>query len=411
MQNKTVSSGKQAVIARSRLLTEFCWTPICDITTYTKKTGKTKLPAGKKLKGMLYSSTEPTDKFICENISFETFTTLVNNPDSALYTKDLGGHNNSWPFFGIVCNGLVRYALNIKRRYSTKRWMTVPGMQLIAKEGEYTVDDIELCDVILAFGKGRNHVALITDLVYDQNGKVSMVEVSEAIRPTCVRRQFTPEEYYEHFKLFALLRYAYIDSVPLPDAEDCAFISKELITKIPDIALDYGNKTNYRTYEEVIISTFLDGENEIEIRRDEEIIEKFSINGRGKTIKKFERGYYTVTLLNTGTVLEFCVTAPEISHFVKDGIITVKVNPHDNNSVISHFEFREKPRTAQGVDYQQAVVEFYNPCCASLSKLCELTEEEKQTGVFSREIPSDAANFKVNFINKYGMWTHTMIEL
>ena len=408
---KNLSIGKQAVIERSKLLTEFVWTPLRDITVYTKQTGKTKLSAGKKLKGMIYSSTEPTDKFVCENISFETFTTIVNNPDSALYTKDLGGHNNSWPFFGMVCNGLVRYALNIKRRYSTKRWMTIPGMRFIAKEGEYTVDDIEICDILFAFGKGRNHVALITDLAYDENGKVSMVEVSEAIRPTCARRQFTPEEYYDKYNLFALLRYDYIDSVPFPDIEDSAFIKGELTKNIPDIALDYGNKTNYRTYEDVVISTFLDGENQIEIRKGEEIIEKITINGRGKTPRKFERGYYTVTLINTGTVLEFCVTDPIITHTIKDGIITVKADSGDSGSSISHFEFREKTKMTQGVDYQQQVVKFYNPCCASLSKLCELTDEEKKTGVFSREIPDDAANFKVSFQNKYGIWTHTMIKI
>ena len=387
---KNLSIGKQAVIARARLLTDFLWTPLGDIATYTKTEGKTKLEKGKRLKGMIYSSTEPTDKFICENISFETFATIVNNPDSALYTKDLGGHNNSWPFFGMVCNGLARYALNINRRYSTKRWMDIPGMRLVAKESEYTVDDIEVCDVIFAFGKGRNHVALITDLECSEDVKVTMVEVSEAIRPTCVRRQFTPEEYYNKFKLFALIRYDYIDSVPFPDAEDSAFIKGKLVEKTPDIALDYGNKTNYRTYEEVVISTFLEGENQIEIRKGDEIIEKITVNGRGKTPRKFERGYYTVTLVNTGTVLEFCVTEPIITHTVKDGVITVTANPSDANSVIPHFEFRERTRMKQGTDYQQQTVKFYNPCCASLSKLCELTDMEKKTGVFSRPIPEDA---------------------
>ena len=146
-------------------------------------------------------------------------------------------------------------------------------------------------------------------------------------------------------------------------------------------------------------------------KKGEEIIEKLTVNGRGKTSRKFERGYYTVTLVKTGAVLEFCVTEPIITHTVKDGVITVTANPSDANSVISHFEFRERTRTKQGTDYQQQTVEFYNPCCASLSKLCELTDMEKKTGVFSRPIPEDAENFKVNFQNKYGMWTHTMVKI
>ena len=119
ISTKPDSKGKEAVLFRGRQLTEFRWTPLRDIPVYTKATGKTKLPAGEQQQGMIYSSTEPTDKFIGENISFETFLTAVANPDSALYTKDLNGHNNSWAYFGIVCNGFVRYTLNIRRRFST----------------------------------------------------------------------------------------------------------------------------------------------------------------------------------------------------------------------------------------------------------------------------------------------------
>lgn len=60
---------------------------------------------------------------------------------------------------------------------------------------------------------------------------------------------------------------------------------------------------------------------------------------------------------------------------------------------------------------QQAVVTYYNPCSSALAKLEELTDDEKAKGIFSRKIPDDAANFKVYFENKYGIWTHTMIKI
>ena len=90
------------------------WTPLLDVPTYTRKDGRTVHPAGKLVQGMPYSSTEPTDKFITENISFESLLTAMANPDSALYQKDLEGRNGSSTYFGIVCNGLARYALNIR---------------------------------------------------------------------------------------------------------------------------------------------------------------------------------------------------------------------------------------------------------------------------------------------------------
>ena len=411
MHKNDLSSGKKAVLLRSRQLTEFKWTPLRNIPIFTKREGKTVLPEGKLVEGMIYSSSEPTDKFVCENISFETFSTIVNNPDSALYSKDLNGHNNSWAYFGLVCNGLVRYALNIRRRYSTKRWLTVPGMHLIYKEGQYTVDRMEICDILYAFGKGRNHVALVTDIIYNEEGKVTYVEVSEAIRPSCVRRRFTPEEYYEKYSLFALCRYDYIDSVPLPDADDGRFIEGTLKTEIPDIAVDYGNKTNYRTYEDVVISVFREGENEIEICKNGEPYEKINIVGKGKVTRRFDRGYYTAKLVNTGKSVEFCVTSPEITHSVKEGELIVSANPCDVESKILYMEFREKSKTSQGIDYQQEIVKYYSSDCSPLAKVEELTDQEKEKGVFTRKIPDDAVNFKVYFENKYGIWTHTMIKI
>lgn len=37
ISEKPNSKGKEAVIFRSRQLTEFEWTPVCDIPVYTKK--------------------------------------------------------------------------------------------------------------------------------------------------------------------------------------------------------------------------------------------------------------------------------------------------------------------------------------------------------------------------------------
>lgn len=404
ISTKPNSKGKEAAIFRSRQLTDFKWTPQRDITTYTKATGKTKLCAGIEQTGMIYSSTEPVDKFITENVSFETMLSVIANPDSALYTKDLDGHNNSWPYFGVVCNGLVRYSLDIRYRYSTKRWRTIPGMRKIADEADYTVEQIELCDILHAFGNGRNHVAFITDILRDDNGIIRQIEVSEAVRPTCKRKQYDVETFYEKYKLFALWRYDFVDSVSMP-AETIVGVPK-----LGSIAIDYGNKTNYRTCEDVVISAFGDGENAIEIYSGDEVIEKLSIQGKGNISRKFDRGYYTVKHVNTGESVEFCVTMPQIYHRVENGFISVQVDSCDCGSKISHMEFREGTRADRKDDENNQTL-FYNPICASLAKMEELTDEEKKTGLITREIPADAKNFKIYFENKYGIWTHAMIRI
>ena len=91
---------------------------------------------------------------------------------------------------------------------------------------------------------------------------------------------------------------------------------------------------------------------------------------------------------------------------MKDGMLYVEADPMDELSEISHMDFRENTGKKALTD---AV--FYDGRCAPLSKLEELTDEEKKTGKFARKIPEDAGNFKVTFVNRYGMWTHTMIEI
>ena len=408
---KPDSKGKEAALYRSRQLTEFRWTPVGDIPVYTKATGKTKLPAGQPQLGMLYSSPEPTDKFIFENISFETFLSVLANPDSALYNKDLNGSNNSWAYFGLVCNGLARYAFNIRRRFSTKRWPTVPGMRKIADDGAYTAEQIELCDVLYAHGKGRSHVAMVTDILRDETGEIRQIEVSEAVRPVCERKQYDLEVFFEKYKLFALWRYDFVDEVPMPDPKEDLCL-KQGVPGLPVIAVDYGNKSNYRTYEDVVISAFTEGENEIQICRDGEMVETLVISGRGNVTRRFDRGYYTAKHVGTGESVEFCVAEPKIRHQVDDGKLTVWVDSCDAGSKILYMDFREK--SSRGISYVMSTKDqkvCYSTTCAALAKLEELTDEEKETGVFTREIPEDAVNFKIYFENKYGIWTHTMIAL
>ena len=79
--------------------------------------------------------------------------------------------------------------------------------------------------------------------------------------------------------------------------------------------------------------------------------------------------------------------------------------------MVLYMDFREMTKSKNLTDDRQSVVKFYNTSCSPLAKLEELTEEEKRTGVFTREIPEDAYNFKVYFKNKYGVWTHKMIEI
>ena len=137
-----------------------------------------------------------------------------------------------------------------------------------------------------------------------------------------------------------------------------------------------------------------------------------TLSGRGKIVRRFDRGYYRVKHLGTGDSVEFCVTEPKISCRVENGKVTVQADACDPQSKILHMEFREKRKGGTGVkSAENENVVYYSASCASLSKVEELTETEKETGTFIREIPEDAFHFKIYFENAYGVWTHTMIPL
>ena len=404
------SPGKAAVITRARQLTDFRWTPVRDVPTFTKEAGKTTFPAGKEVLGMPYSSAEPNDKFIWENVSMYTLLSAMANPDSALYQKDIGGHRNSWTYYGFVCNGLARYAMGLRRRYTTKHWLDVPGNRMVAEDGKYTVDQIRICDSLFAYGKGRNHVALITDLLRDEDGVIRRVEVSEAVRPACKRADYSVEEFYEKYKLFALCRNDFIDSAPQPDPEDQAVLERGMPKELPPIVVDYGDKSNYLSGEETLISVFAPGEHTVEIVRAGEVIERVPIAAGGKLARKFPRGYYTARLADTGDETQFCVCEPQIDFTVSDGKVTVTARSGDPDSPILYMDFREAPAKqaldAQGKPYGH-VAGAYGP----LVSLEELTPEEIASGTFTRPIPEGAGSFKVYFENRYGVWTRPILTL
>ena len=385
---------EKAVIARARQLTDFKWTPVRDIPSYL---GKTKeyivLPAGVEICGFPYASTEGKDKFFTENVSFETFLSAIPNPYSKLYQPGTAAYNAC--SYGIVCNGLARYALGIKRRVSTARWLTIPEMRIVAPKGQIKAEDIRLCDNLWAFGEGKNHVALITDILKDKDGKVVALEISEAIRPHCVRRIFEIEAFFEKWDLYSLCRYEATDKIPLLDAKSDDTLWNSGIEKItPKITVDNGNKSNYLVGDQTLITVNSDSTDTVMIYKDGELIESFNVGARAFVARNLPKGYYKVMLERDGSYVEFAVNRAKIDYTVTGEMITVTADPCDEKSTIVYADFRQA-----------------GTGCASLEKYEELTDEEKQSGTYTRTIPNGGENFKVYFENEYGVWVHPMIKI
>ena len=391
------TEAQAAALARGRQLTDFQFTPVADIpVAVSSRDDIGYFEEGSVVTGFPYSSAESNDKFVCENVSFETFLSAVANPDSVLYTKSLYSPGvNASTYYGLVCNSFVRYCLGIRQRCSTAVWLDIPGMNVVSYAGQYDAEflneNLQLCDVLHANNDGSNHVALVTGIFRNEAGDIEFIEVSEGTRATCSRTLNSVEHFLRSWKpKYKICRYEYLDSIPPFDEEQDAILHSGIDKVKPMIAVDYGNKSNYFNGETTNISSFAEGANTVEIYRDGALIESVAVNGYTKLSRVFEKGYYVVKLAGTEYFTEFCVVKPEISHTVENGVITINASSGDPESKIIMMDFRQP--NSEG---------------ASLVQMVTLTDEEMSSGVITREIPKGAATYKVIFENKYGIWTHT----
>jgi len=285
------SPARYAVIKRARFLTDVRWTPLAEIPSHKQPDDSRRFPAGVTVTGMPYSSVEVVDKFIGENVSFGTFLSAVANPDSVLYTRDLSSFKNASGYYGCVCNELVRYALGIPQRYNTRHWYEIPGMHKVLEHGAYSADELRLCDILHEYDSIHTHVALVTDLLRDKEGKVVMIEISEAAIPSCKRRTFTLEEYFKLYGTYDICRWDGTESAVMWDPADevTLFARDAAVNPRPDIAHCYGDGANILSGEEVVISVFTEDPCNAEIYRDGALIEKIFFKGPGKASRTFER--------------------------------------------------------------------------------------------------------------------------
>ena len=141
----------------------------------------------------------------------------------------------------------------------------------------------------------------------------------------------------------------------------------------------------------MVLSVFCEEPDTVELLKDGDSFLELSTKGRAFLPLNLERGYYTAQLKNEGARVEFAVLAASLSQQMEGDEITITADPCDEHSTIVYADFR-KPRSP-------------------MVKFEVLTDEERKTGVFTRKIPAEAANFKVYFQNAYGIWTHPMTKI
>lgn len=162
--------------------------------------------------GFPYSSSRPEEGFVPNFVSLYTFMTAMQNPNSYLYTVDLGeqGNDNGDTYYGAVCSTFCAYALNIVPNYTTHQWQDIPGMEYVPWQ---SVHALKLGDTICH--KTSGHVVMVTDITRNKRGKIGQITVSEAATSKCQKSYYTPEEMEAKYPtdVYAYHRYSKIHEV------------------------------------------------------------------------------------------------------------------------------------------------------------------------------------------------------
>ena len=263
-------------------------------------------------KGIPYSSVRRVEKYIGINVSFETFYSALTNPDSVVYTRPITGTGqNVHNHYGIVCSCFVSEVLDFPYRTPCIRIPDLPGIEEVPA---LPLEGLRLLDIVLHVKK---HVAIITDIERDEEGKVRFITVSESVLPLARATRFTPEEFKGYWldNEFGIYRYAFVDRIPYtPDPfcpiEEDGPLPEAKINRV--LMTDYGNKANYRLTEPVVISVFEEGYDTVSLQAPDGTRTEYPVRDGKCTILPGKPGFYKACAVRDGAEsdpVEFCVTA------------------------------------------------------------------------------------------------------
>lgn len=164
---KNISTGVQNIVRRAYQMTNIQWTPVANVVgwgsglTYYAGRTYTGLPYGQPV----YASYVPWSTSLTQFISY------VNDPGSKMYTS-YSSYNQRAPYYSIDCSAFVSWAWNLGSRQTTS---SMHNYATTVSSTSYANMQVGDC-----FCKAGSHVVLVTDIIYNGDGTISEVEISES---------------------------------------------------------------------------------------------------------------------------------------------------------------------------------------------------------------------------------------
>lgn len=346
--------GMLNAVRRARQLTDLVWTPRVNIPRYAlldaDYSGQASYhfldwcESGKTYKGAPYSGGGGPDRQIITvdtstyagqwgyirmclgiDVSFESFITAARYANSVMgIKKDQSTPDFDGSPYGTFCTGLVWYSLggthpiSISRNFvsNNKLYGTVA-----ASVASMNLNALRMCDVI----QNSGHVAIITDLMRDENGNVTAVEVCEATTVgngnnsiiggefdgLCRRRFWTADEFKSWYREYGIFRYQSITDIQYQKSDFVDTGDEPSFTKLIDMPCIpfLGNKATYHVGY-IVNSKILIGATgftDLVVTKDGAQFGQFAINGATEIEVGFSAaGSYSAYLKNGNDRTKSC---------------------------------------------------------------------------------------------------------
>ena len=363
--DRPASKGVENALRRVSRLARFAYTPILPLPIVEKlRTAEgetanleTCSPAWLPLKGLPYSSVRRTETYLGFNVTPETFLTALSNPNSVAYKRPITGTGqNVHNYYGIVCSCFVSYSLGLPYRTNCARWPGIPGIHEVDTS---QLENIRLADVVLNWKK---HIAVVTDIERDVDGKVHFISVSESTMPFIRTTRFDPEQFRKYWleNDYVVYHCDWVDDVPYePDPFAPAEGDPEMPAPFINRSLmpDFGNKANYKLgVDPVELSVFEEDCKIVEVSAPDG--EKIFLPVRdGKAVLEPEKtGYYSAACVKGDELsapVEWCVTdliiTPEKTELRFKEQLTLRIaNPAKDRIVAWQYNRRADDKGAGG---------------------------------------------------------------
>ena len=250
------SKGVENALKRAKQMVRVGYTPVADMPLcYSLRVG-----GGDRgysyshaapffpLHGVVYSSVRRVERYVGYNISLETYLTALSNPNSIIYTRKIEGTGqNVLSYYGIVCSCFASYVHDLPYRTPNDRWTKLPS---VTEVDTSKLENLRLCDALQVLSPAHTHIAVITDIERDVEGKVQYITVSESVMPFCRETRFSAEEFrgywlndgYHAYRNANVDRVTYTPSPFVPLEDDPEMPAPEINRSLMP---DFGNKANY----------------------------------------------------------------------------------------------------------------------------------------------------------------------